>query len=126
VEFVLSWNQPTDLLKMIGGGWTALVLRRILLPLATYLGGVLMFALGAVRPAYLFGHVYSHGVWFFFPVMTLLKSTLAFVAALALSLAVALTARLGSRPRITRLYAPAWSSTGARCGWGWRSSPSSA
>jgi hypothetical protein len=95
VEFVLSWNQPTDLLKMIGGGWTALVLRRILLPLANYLGGVLFFALGATRPTYLFGHVYSHGVWYYFPVLTLLKSTLAFVAALALSLMVAFTARLG-------------------------------
>jgi hypothetical protein len=104
VEFVLSWNQPTDLLKMIGGGWAALALRRLLLPLVTYLGGIVIFAFGSVRPAYLFGHVYSHGVWFFFPVVTLLKSTLAFVAALALSLAVALAARFG-RARITAVRA---------------------
>jgi len=100
VEFVLSWNQPTDLLKVIGGGWAALALRRLLLPLVTYLGGVVFFAFGATRPTYLFGHAYSHGVWFYFPVVTLLKSTLAFVAALALSLAVALTARFG-RARAT-------------------------
>lgn len=96
VEFVFSWNQPTGLLKIIGSGWAALVLRRLLLPVVTYLGGVVMFAFGSVRPAYLFGHVYSHGVWFYFPVVTLLKSTLAFVAALALSLVVALAARFGS------------------------------
>ena len=42
-----------------------------------YLGGVVMFAMESVRPSYLFGHAYPHGVWFFFPVM-LLKSTLAF------------------------------------------------
>jgi hypothetical protein len=104
VEFLLSWNQPTDLLKMIGGGWAALALRRLLLPLATYLGGVLFFAFGATRPTYLFGHAYSHGVWFYFPVVTLLKSTLAFVAALALSLAVALAARRG-RARVAAVRA---------------------
>lgn len=104
VEFVLSWNQPTDLLKMIGSGWAALALRRLLLPLVTYLGGVVMFAMGSIRPAYLFGHAYPHGVWFFFPEVTLLKSTLAFVAALALSLAVALSARFG-RVRVTAVRA---------------------
>ena len=95
VEIAFSWNQSTDLLKMIGEGWVALVLRRLLLPLATYLGGIAFFASGATRPAYLFGHAYSHGVWFYFPVVTLLKSTLAFVAVLALSLAAALVARFG-------------------------------
>jgi hypothetical protein len=104
VEFVLSWNQPTDLLKMIGSGWAAMVLRRLLLPLVTYLGGVVMFAMGSIRPAYLFGHAYPHGVWFFFPVVTLLKSTLAFVAALALSLATVLAARFG-RTRVAAVRA---------------------
>jgi len=97
-EFVLSWNEPTTLLKMIGSGWAALALRRLLLPAVTYLGGVVLFAVGAVRPAYLFGHAYPHGVWFFFPVMTLLKSTLAFLAAVALSLAAAVAARFGRPP----------------------------
>jgi len=96
LEFVLSWNQPTDLLKTIGGGWAALALRRLLLPLVIYLGGVAMCVLSSVRPAYLFGHAYSHGVWFFFPVVMLLKSTLAFLAALALSLAVGLAGRFAS------------------------------
>ncbi|HLK63427.1 MAG TPA: glycosyltransferase family 39 protein [Bryobacteraceae bacterium] len=104
VEFVLSWNQPTDLLKVIGGGWAAMALRRLLLPLVTYLGGVVLFGFGAVRPTYLFGHAYSHGVWFYFPVVTLLKSTLAFLAALAISLAAALAARFG-RPRATAVRA---------------------
>ena len=98
VEFVLSWNQPTDLLKIIGGGWAALAFRRLLMPLVNYLGGVVFFALGASRPAYLFGHIYSHGIWFFFPVVTLIKSTLAFVAAPTLSLAVSLAARFGRTP----------------------------
>jgi hypothetical protein len=94
-EFVLSWNQSTSLLKFISGGWAALAARRLLLPVVDYMGGFVMFAMGAVRPSYLLGHAYPHGVWFFFPVMTLLKSTLAFLGALALSLAVAIAARFG-------------------------------
>jgi hypothetical protein len=104
VEFVFSWNQPTDLLKAIGGGWAALALRRLLLPAVTYLAGVVMVGAGLVRPAYLMGRVYPHGVWFFFPVVALLKSTLAFVAALALSLAAAGAARFG-RTRVKAIRA---------------------
>ncbi|MGO9255128.1 MAG: ArnT family glycosyltransferase [Bryobacteraceae bacterium] len=59
VEFVLSWNQPTDLLKMIGGGWPALLLRRFLFPAVIYLGGVVLCAMSSVRPSYLFGHSYA-------------------------------------------------------------------
>ena len=95
VEFALSWNQPTDLLKIIGGGWAAMALRRLLLPAVTYLGGVALFAVGSVRPAYLLGHTYPHGVWFYFPVVTLFKSTLAFLGALALGLAAGLAGRWG-------------------------------
>jgi len=95
VEFVLSWNQPTDLLKMIGSGWAALALRRVLLPAVTYLGGAVMVTFSSVRPSYLFGHAYPHGVWFFFPVVALLKSTLAFVLAVGLSLGAGITARFG-------------------------------
>jgi len=97
VEFVLSWNQPTDLLKVIGSGWGALALRRLLLPAVTYLGGVVMVTISSARPAYLFGRAYPHGVWFFFPAVMLLKSTLAFVLALALSLAAGAAARFGPR-----------------------------
>jgi hypothetical protein len=97
VEFVLSWNQPTDLLKAIGSGWAALALRRLLLPAVTYLGGALMVTFSSVRPSYLLGRAYSHGVWFFFPVVMLLKSTLAFVLALALSLGAGIASRFGRR-----------------------------
>ena len=102
VEFAFSWNQSTILLKSIGDGWAALALRRLLLPVMIYLGGVVFFASSATRPAYLLGHAYSRGVWFYFPVAVLLKSTLAFLAALALGLTVALAARFG-RARATAL-----------------------
>jgi len=37
-------------------------------------------------PSFLLGHVYPHGTWFYFPVLFLIKSTLAMLALLALTL----------------------------------------
>jgi hypothetical protein len=37
-------------------------------------------------PSFFFGRVYRHGIWYYFPVVFVLKSTLAFLAALALTL----------------------------------------
>ena len=37
-------------------------------------------------PTYFFGKVYAHGVWFYFPVLFTIKSTLGFLALLALAL----------------------------------------
>ncbi len=37
-------------------------------------------------PSYFFGRVYAHGVWFYFPVLFLIKSTLAMLVLLALTL----------------------------------------
>ncbi len=36
-------------------------------------------------PSFFFGHVYEHGIWYYFPVVFLIKSTLALLAALALT-----------------------------------------
>jgi hypothetical protein len=37
-------------------------------------------------PSFFFGRVYRHGIWYYFPVVFVLKSTLAFLAALTLTL----------------------------------------
>jgi hypothetical protein len=37
-------------------------------------------------PSFFLGHVYRHGIWYYFPVVFILKSTLAFLAALVLTL----------------------------------------
>jgi hypothetical protein len=60
-----------------------------------WLYGSGLFALGftASRPTYLLGHTYPHGVWFYFPVLFLLKSTLAFLAVVLLALAAAIVAK---------------------------------
>ncbi len=93
VYFVLSWNQPTDSLELLGHGFAALVLRRLLMPPWIYLRGLALFALTSSRATFILGHAYPHGVWFYFPVLFALKSTLAFLALLILAAAVAVVAK---------------------------------
>jgi hypothetical protein len=84
-----SWNQPSDSLQILGHSWPALVLRRSLMPPWLYLRGLALFAISSPRPTFILGHNYPHGMWFYFPIMFLLKSTLAFLLMLALTIVVA-------------------------------------
>ena len=93
VYFILSWNQPTDSLELLGHGFGALVLRRLLMPPWLYLRGLALFALMSSRGTFILGHSYPHGVWFYFPVLFVLKSTLAFLFLLILAAAVAVVAK---------------------------------
>ena len=93
-----SWNQPTDSLQMLGHGTPALLLRRLLMPAWVYLRGLAVFMLSSQRPTYLLGHGYPHGKWFFFPIVFLLKSTLAFLLMLALAIPLAWFGRRKLQP----------------------------
>ncbi len=95
VYLALSWNEPTDSLGFLGHNIAALFLRRALMPPWIYLRGLAIFAFTMKPPAYLLGHSYPHGVWFFFPVLFLLKSPLAFLLLLVLASIVGLVARFG-------------------------------
>ncbi|HKM81687.1 MAG TPA: glycosyltransferase family 39 protein [Candidatus Acidoferrum sp.] len=91
VCLVLSWNQPTDSFQVIPHFPASPVLRRLLMPVWIYLRGLAEFAMSASsRPTFILGHAYSHGVWFYFPVLFLLKSQLAFLLLLLLASAAAL------------------------------------
>ena len=94
VYFVLSWNEPTDSLSFLGHNAAALLLRRVLMPPWIYLRGLALFAITGKPPAFILGHAYPHGVWFYFPVLFLLKSSLAFLLLLLLALMVSLVAKL--------------------------------
>ncbi len=100
--FVFSWNQPTDVLGRLGHGPGALLLRRLLMPPLLYLGGAAFVLVGGSRPTFLLGHAYAHGVWFYFPVVFVLKSPFGFLALLVLTVFVA----LGSKRRV-QLIEPA-------------------
>jgi hypothetical protein len=100
VYLVLSWNQPTDSFQIIPHFPVSPVLRRLLMPLWIYLSGLVGFALSAAsRPTYILGHSYPHGVWFYFPVLFLLKSQLAFLWLLLLATATALIVKRRSPAR---------------------------
>jgi dolichyl-phosphate-mannose-protein mannosyltransferase len=83
--FVFSWHQPTGALYRIGDGPAALLLRRLLLPPVVYLRGVFWVLVTGRRPTFLLGHTYPHGVWFYFPVVFALKSSLGFLSLLLLA-----------------------------------------
>jgi hypothetical protein len=89
--FIFSMRQPTDALDRLGHGAATEPLRRILMPLWLYLRGVLLVLLTASRPTYILGRAYPHGVWFYFPVLFVLKSTLGFLGLLALELGLSVT-----------------------------------
>jgi hypothetical protein len=93
VYFILSVHQPTDPLARLSHGHIPWPLRRLLMPAALYLFGVVMVVFGASRPAFILSHSHKHGVWFYFPVLFLFKSPLGFLALLVLALALALLLR---------------------------------
>jgi 4-amino-4-deoxy-L-arabinose transferase-like glycosyltransferase len=88
--FIFSLNQTSDVLYRLGHGSAAVPLRRLLMPPWLYLRGVLMVLITASRPTFILGHSYPHGVWFYFPVLFVLKSPLGFLGLLALAAALAL------------------------------------
>ena len=106
-------SQATPLV-FSGHNSAALVLRRALMPPWIYLRGLMLFAFTGKPPAYILGHSYPHGVWFFFPLMFLLKSPLAFLLLLVLALVVGMVARF--RPERLHLYQKEWSCIGGRFG----------
>ena len=56
--------------------------------------------------SYVLGKIYAHGVWFYFPIAFLIKSTIGFMALLLLSVAAIATRRLNSLREILFLVVP--------------------
>ena len=50
--------------------------------------------LSSPRPTFILGHAYKRGVWFYFPILFLLKSTLSFLLMLVFTIPVGFTARV--------------------------------
>ena len=57
-------------------------------------------------PSYVLGKTYAHGVWFYFPVVFVIKSTLAFLALLLLTAAAVATRRLNCWREVLFLTVP--------------------
>lgn len=97
--FVFSWHQPTNALYRIGDGPLALLLRRLLFPPLLYLRGIFWVLISSRRPTFLLGNSYPHGVWFYFPVVFVLKSSLGFLITLFLAAVAASIRKLQGAPR---------------------------
>ncbi len=85
VYFIFSWHQSNNVLSLLGHGPLTAPLRRLLMPPWLYLRGILMVVITGSRPAFILGHVHPHGVWYYFPVLLLLKSPLGFLGLLVLA-----------------------------------------
>jgi len=96
VYFVLSWNQTTDVLYLIGHSSAWVPVRRLLMPPWLYLRGILMLAVSFSRPAYILGQRYPHGALLFFPALFVLKSTLGFLGVILSALGLSWMVKRGS------------------------------
>jgi Dolichyl-phosphate-mannose-protein mannosyltransferase len=116
VYLIFSWNEPTTSFSVIPHFPESLFLRRALMPIWIYLRGLVGFALSAgSRPTFILGHAYSHGVWFYFPVLFLLKSQLAFLLLLCLAVVAALVLRNRKELKVSSI--PAGMEFHWRCVW---------
>lgn len=106
--FILSWNQPNDALNRLGNGPWASLIRRPLMPLWLYCRGLLLIFLTASRPTYLWGHLYPHGVPYYFPLVFALKSTLGFLMLLLLAALMGVISRTRRVPVIPDDFRPHW------------------
>jgi len=105
--FVFSLNQPIVVPWFDNHGLAALLAGRLLMPPWLFLRGLGMVLLSSPRPTYILGQHYTHGVWFFFPVLFALKSALGFLALLLVGL-VAFIARRKGGPLIPDRYRIHW------------------
>jgi len=108
VYFALSWNQPDNPLSLVGSGPWAFLVRRPLMPIWLFVRGFLMMLATGVRPTFLLGRAYSHGVPYYFPVVFALKSTLGFLALLMLAAVAGVLLRKRKVHVIPSEFRPHW------------------
>ena len=91
--FIFSIRQTTNVLYLLGRGSAWIPLRRLLMPPWLYLRGVGLVMLTSSRPSFILGHNYPHGMWFYYPVLFVLKTPIGFLTLLLLASFLALIAR---------------------------------
>jgi hypothetical protein len=91
--FIFSIRQTTNVLYLLGHGPAWIPLRRLLMPAWLYLRGVGLVALTSSRPSFILGHAYPHGVWFYYPIVFVLKTPVGFLVLLLLCLGLAVAGR---------------------------------
>ena len=94
-------------LKALGRGVVSTAARWHLLPESYLFGLADVLSLESFCSTYIFGKVYTHGVWFYFPSAFAIKSTLPLLALLALAIVAIATRRLRVWSEILFLAVPA-------------------
>jgi hypothetical protein len=109
VYFLLSWNQPLNIPGLAGHGPLAALLGRLLMPPWLFLCGLAFVVITGNRATFILGHAYPHGIWFYFPVLLVLKSPPGFLGLLLAALAIAgIGKRLRWSPVIPAAFATLW------------------
>ena len=107
-----GWQLNPPLAEYVGGlkpheAWAISTMARWHVLPESYLYGLTDVRLTAdFYTSYLLGRIYPHGVWFYFPVAFLIKSTLAFLALFLLAVAAVATRRLSRWREILFLTVP--------------------
>jgi len=94
-------------LKAAEAKWIMLLARLHLLPESYLYGLADVRAMANGMPSYIFGKVYEHGVWFYFPAVLLIKSTLGFLALVVLAIVAIAAGRFRRWREILFLLIPA-------------------
>jgi hypothetical protein len=106
---VFSWNQEAELTPFTGDSAIQAVLRRAAWPVQVYWHGMDVVSAKLSRTTFLMGRFYEHGVWFFFPLMFILKNTLPFLALCAVAVLMPRLRGSGGEPAAgAGDYAPHW------------------
>ena len=77
-----------------------------LLPESYLMGLVDVKRMAQFYPTYIFGTVHAHGVWYYFPSVILIKTTLGLLALVGLASWATLTGKLGHRRELVYLLTP--------------------
>jgi len=90
----------------VGGAVVRGVTRVHLLPESYLMGLVDVERMAEFYPTYIFGKVYAHGKWWYFPMVILIKTTLGMLALVALALLAALSGKLRHGRELAYIFIP--------------------
>lgn len=96
----------TERLHPLDRGGLRFMARFHLLPESYLMGLADVKHMAESYPTYIFGKVHAHGVWYYFPAVILIKSTLGLLALNALALWAALSGKLGKAREVVWLLTP--------------------
>ena len=91
--FIFSIRQTTNVLYLLATALHGFHSVVCLMPAWLYIRGVALVALTSSRPSFILGHAYPHGMWFYYPVLFVLKTPIGFLTLLLLASFLALVGR---------------------------------